>query len=119
MVVFILAMSFVFAASINSDDNQSGNETNKTSHAGGVANMTYGHCVSEAAKLRSDCYKTSATQSKTCVTGAAKDRNASSQCKQTAKDGKGLCQSAFKETKKSTCGQIKAMFLEKLIYGGM
>ena len=112
-------MSIVFAASKVVNDNQSGDKTNKTSNAGGVANMTYGHCVSEAAKLRSDCYRSSATQSKTCIANATKDKNASNQCKQTAKDGKGLCQTAFKEAKKSACGQIKAMFMEKLIYGGM
>ena len=111
-------MSFVFAASKVVNDNKSGDET-KVSNAGGVANMTYGRCVSEAAKLRNDCYKSSATQSKTCITGAAKDKNTSNQCRQTAKDGKGQCKLSFKETKKTACGQIKAMFMEKLIYGGM
>jgi hypothetical protein len=116
--VFILAMSFVFAAKIV-DDNDSGDNITTIPRAGGVANMTYGHCVSEAAKLRTDCYKSAATQTKTCVTDAAKDKNASKQCKQTAKDGKNQCKTAFKDTKKAQCSQIKARFLERLIYGGM
>ena len=119
IAVFILAMSFVFAASIKADDNQSGDETTTTSNAGGVANMTYGKCVSEAAKLRTDCYKSAATQTETCITGAAKDKNASKQCGQTAKDGKGQCKTVFKETKKTTCGQIKANFMERLVYDGV
>jgi hypothetical protein len=126
MFVFVLAMSLVASRIVN-DDQDSGDTTNAggaanvmhVSNAGGVANMTFGRCVSEAAKLRNDCYKSAVTQAKTCITGAAKDKNASKQCKQTAKDGANQCKNIFKDTKKTQCGQIKARFLERLIYDGM
>jgi len=89
-------------------------EANRTKIGFGAANMTFGKCVSGAAKVRNECYKNAAEQTRTCASGENKNRSELKQCKTAAKDSANQCKKAFKDEKKNTCGKIKASFMEKV-----
>lgn len=119
MIAIVLASALVFADDANgSPENKADNITAK---GFGALNMTYGSCVSEAAKIRNVCYEAAKEQAKSCAAAAngsdgRKDKAMMSQCKSTSKDGSNQCKKAFKATKKDECGKIKASFMEKLRY---
>ena len=134
LFAIVFASALVFAANENAQgihepgtglENESLKEANQgtglglengTGNGFGVLNMTFGKCVSGAAKVRNDCYRSMNNQTKTCSESANKERNAMNQCKNTSKEGIRACKAAFKETKKTECGKIKASFMEKLRY---
>lgn len=78
-------------------------------------NVTYGSCVSDAAKVKNDCYASVKTQRASCVNGT-EDKTVAKQCVKDYTSGKKLCKVDFKKAKKDSCGKIKAGFLERARY---
>jgi len=76
-------------------------------------NMTYGRCVSELTKIRSECFVAAKTASKTCITNANKEAAKVKECKKTYKTEQAVCKDVFKEAK-IVCKQFKKTFGDKL-----
>lgn len=75
---------------------------------GSQKNMTFWECVSDAAKVKNDCYKSSKDAAKTCFDNskANKDKAAGKVCEASAKDSVKNCKTAFKAVK-NECNKIK------------
>lgn len=109
-VAFMLVAAFSFVAAKAGD-----NETEVTADKA-VKNMTYGACVSDAAKIKNDCYGTVKAALANCTAPAEITYADKKACKVTYKKDKKQCKTDFKSTKKTECGKIKATFMEKLRY---
>jgi hypothetical protein len=114
-IVLVFASFLVFASAAEQGKNRTGNETDKETT--GVKNMTYGQCVSEAAKVKNTCYsgiKTIYQQCKDNAKNQTDSKTASKQCNADYKKSMAQCKSDFKGTKKQECAKIKHNFLETM-----
>ena len=118
LMIMFIAICFVFlaAAFVIADDNSSGNNTPSVISVHNDSNMTFGKCVSEAAKIRQVCYQEDKNISKQCVITAksGKDKPKAKQCILDYKETKKNCKLDFKEAKKVCIQTYKPKFLEKI-----
>jgi hypothetical protein len=119
-LLVVSLLSFALA-----DDNESINKTikNNTEIRQAVKNatMNYGQCVSEAAKMKNDCFAELRNQTVSCKpepnanrTGKMeRNKTALRDCKSSLKTGEVQCKAAFKASK-IECAKIKHTFFEGL-----
>lgn len=137
MIVFVLSLSFVFAASnlmtspgaqkltdgvisakgLSDKNTTSSNATEKNINQSNKLdkNMTYGQCVSEFANLKNQCYSSAKNLSANC-TGKDSVNLSSEQkaaCKADVKKSINQCKLDFKAAKQE-CKKIKHNFIETL-----
>jgi hypothetical protein len=125
-ILFLGLAIFLLAFASAANDNQLGesNKTDKnetpalisapsTENASETAkNMTHGLCISEIAKVRTDCYNIASEKQSTCKT-SAENKATTKNCKNEYKKDKNQCKSDFKSSKE-TCKQYKKTFADKL-----
>lgn len=118
MAFFIVAtFSFVLAAKTENESESAGTPMLISAQDNAsVKNMTYGTCVSAAAKIKNECYASTKVTLKNCT---ATDANASKgknvQCKTDYKSTMNNCKMLFKSSKKD-CAKIKHNFFETARY---
>jgi uncharacterized protein YjdB len=113
-IVLIAVLPFVLAkdkADVTTVDISS-NETQEAN----ATKQTYGACVSEAAKVKNQCYQDAKEAFETCSNNAADSKETKKTCKTTAKDGLKKCKSDFKAAKKECAKTTKLKFFEKMKY---
>lgn len=117
--VFLMAM-LSFAIAANERENETGkgfgslvkNITNETERHEAVqalknaTNVTFGECISEAAKQRNSCYAASEDARKNCTDVASTDKAAKKQCQAANKEGRNSCKTLFKSSK-DECKSIR------------
>jgi len=119
LFLIVLLAGVVFADSDNDTNEKRDSEKENVMT---VKNFTFGQCVSENAKLKNVCFKSSKDVLKTCKTDSkanSADRKAKKNtvklCEQTYKEGLVQCKFTFKESK-NECEKIRHGFFEGLKY---
>lgn len=82
-------------------------------------NMTYGQCVSDAAKLKNDCYKEGKNKGELCINNsemAKRPKDVTKQCKVDYKSDIKACKQNFKDAKKTCIQETKPNFWQKMRY---
>jgi len=116
ILAVLLVFSIAFVLADNETEDSENNETSKQK------NMTFGLCVSEAAKIRQTCYAETKNASLECAktakanTDKQQGKEQGKQCSSTYKAEKKDCKNSFKAAKK-TCIQIyKPGFWQRMRY---
>lgn len=79
-------------------------------------NMTFGQCVTEAAKIKNTCFGNALTNRENCANNSDNPAK-TKQCRNDYKKEKKQCKAEFKSAKKTCIQKTKPKLWEKIRYG--
>lgn len=120
-LILVISLSFLVFAEPNQSQNRDRNfsiDGSIQNNSNNVKNMTFGQCVSDAAKLRNDCYAQGKQTLKNCTQASKQTKNKleAKACQSSGKNASKVCQQTFKDSKQTCIQETKPGFWQRMRY---